>query len=154
MPTYTYQDHEELAYPPAPEGEFVFKVVSAKTSISKGAKTRGADQLDLVLECFEDDMQSSVGFARDALIFHDRCQWKVDLFLKASGYVKANDIKKGDEVTFHPEDLLGLRGRLTVKHREYEKNDGSTGIAAEVGKWHASAAFIEPDRPDEEDTPF
>lgn len=154
MPTYTYKDTEELVYTPAPEGEWIFKIVSAKSVISKGMTTKGSDQLGLVVECFQDDMETSVGFARDALIFHPKCDWKVDLFLKASGYVKANEIQKGDEVTFHPEDLLGLRGRLTVTHREYEKRDGSTGVAAEVGKWHTKSDYIEPDRPDEEDTPF
>lgn len=152
--SYTFQDSEEQQYTPAPPGTYIFKVVKAEYGLNSGSKYKGHDQIKLTFTCVENEEGEEVGMAQDTLIFADAMAWKNDLFLKASGYAQANGLKRGDDVTFDPLELYGLRGWCQVKNRKWTSNSGDEMVSAEIGKYMPSKGIVEPDRPDPTDVPF
>lgn len=152
--SYTFQDSEERNYIPAPPGTYIFRVVKAEYSINSGTKHKGSDQIKLTFECAESDGDEPIGMAQDTLIFVDKMAWKNDTFLKASGYAEANGLKRGDEVTFDPLELYGLRGWCQVVEEKWTGKDGNEMTSAKVSKYLPSRGLVDPIRPDEEDVPF
>jgi hypothetical protein len=117
MPTYTFTDHEAKVYEMVADGDYILEVVDADISISKGDATKGSEQLELKVQ-----VQGRPGATfRETLIFHESVTWKIDLFLKSTGW----GAKKGEEVELTPENVIGLRGWATVfvdTYKEKKKN--------------------------------
>ena len=62
--------------------------------------------------------------------------WKVSNIFIATGLAKPNE-----KFMANPDLLMGKTGTLELKHRKYEKNDGTEGTANEIAKFY---------KPDEE----
>lgn len=57
--------------------------------------------------------------------------WKVSNIFIATGLAKPNE-----KFMANPNLLIGKTGTLELKHRKYEKNDGTEGTANEIAKFY------------------
>lgn len=57
--------------------------------------------------------------------------WKVSNIFIATGLAKPNE-----KFMANPDLLMGQTGTLELKHRKYEKNDGTEGTANEIAKFY------------------
>lgn len=57
--------------------------------------------------------------------------WKVSNIFIATGLAKPNE-----KFMANPDLLMGKTGTLELKHRKYEKNDGTEGTANEITKFY------------------
>ena len=57
--------------------------------------------------------------------------WKVSNIFIATGLAKPNE-----KFMANPDLLMGQTGALELKHRHYEKNDGTEGTANEIAKFY------------------
>lgn len=57
--------------------------------------------------------------------------WKVSNIFIATGLAKPNE-----KFMANPDLLIGKTGTLKLKHRKYEKNDGTEGTANEIAKFY------------------
>lgn len=57
--------------------------------------------------------------------------WKVSNIFIATGLAKPNE-----KFMANPDLLMGKTGTLELKHRKYEKNDGTEGTANEIAKFY------------------
>lgn len=57
--------------------------------------------------------------------------WKVSNIFIATGLAKLNE-----KFMANPDLLMGKTGTLELKHRKYEKNDGTEGTANEIAKFY------------------
>ena len=57
--------------------------------------------------------------------------WKVSNIFIATGLAKPNE-----KFMANPDLLIGKTGTLELKHRHYEKNDGTEGTANEIAKFY------------------
>jgi hypothetical protein len=57
--------------------------------------------------------------------------WKVSNIFIATGLAKPNE-----KFMANPDLLIGKTGTLELKHRKYEKNDGTEGTANEIAKFY------------------
>ena len=57
--------------------------------------------------------------------------WKVSNIFIATGLAKPNE-----KFMANPDLLIGKIGTLELKHRKYEKNDGTEGTANEIAKFY------------------
>lgn len=103
-----------------PVGDYVARVTAVEFTISQGGKTGGSDQMELTLECEGKDRTAKV---YETLIFHPSCAWKVDTFVKSFNLlIEGRAPAKDEEINFNEHMVVGLRGWVTLKIEDYEKN--------------------------------
>lgn len=128
MPTHQFrnEDTKLTEFVLLPEGEYVLEVIAAEVGISKGAKTRTSDQIELTLKAVQAapgaTLPENAGRVWETLIFHPSTDWKVDNFVKSTNLAQ----EPGQEVEINEETVIGLRGWAKVGFDTYngkKKND-------------------------------
>lgn len=130
MPKYIFKDTHD-AFELLPKGKYWFKVVGATTGLQEGnGKTRGCDFLNLKLAIpdNEGNVRSTI---KKKLIFHEDCEWMIEDFIKATAF--GEGVEAGHEIELEPRSVVGLRGRIDVDVRSFNKNEGG-GIDPVTGK--------------------
>lgn len=159
MPKYQFQDRENKVFELLPAGDYALQVVGYEQSISKGAKTSGCEMVELTLR----DPKSGCEI-NEKLLFSEKTEWRIDAFLKSCNAAP----KKGNDVEFSEDLVLGLQGWAAVRVEEYKKQDGTIGKSNKVAIWYTDKAKLpripmapkqaEPDpfaaAPEEDDVPF
>lgn len=108
MPKYTFTDSESIGILPA--GDYIAVVESAENGISKGAKTRGSETIEL--KCRIENKGNKI---KETLTFHESTAWKIDTILKALGY----KFPKNHAVEVTLDMLVGRRGFVHVIQEKY-----------------------------------
>lgn len=120
MAKFTYQDREQKAFF-VPEADYILGVKSAVLALSKSS---GNEQIEVQLEVVHgpkltSDQKGVVVY--DYLIFGEKTDWKIDLFLKAA----KRQPKKGDELDITDEWLSKhVVGALLWAHLVVEEYQG------------------------------
>lgn len=148
MPKHKFENAK-----PIPElldaGDYVLRITDAEDGISKGAKTRGADQIELT---FREESTGKTIY--DTLIFAPSLNWKIDCFIQCFGI----DAAEGDEIEINSGDLVGLRGHVALKVETYTNAAKETKVSNKIATYYTEKSKLEPFQPDpfEEDdaTPF
>lgn len=120
MPKYTYQDRDNNIMS-VPEGDYVFGVAAAEMRLSK----QGNDMIELRLRLlgpFEDGKMAEKGpLVYDYLVFGEKSEWKIDVFLKAIQKAPS----KGAEVDITDDWLKReVTGALGWAHFSLEEYNG------------------------------
>jgi hypothetical protein len=136
MPKFQFQNREMPVFELIPDGDYEFKITGAESSISKGAATKGCDQMEMKVDCgkaiipdtlifpaYDDDgnLQTDAKVAKFL-------EAKIDCFLKSTGLAS----QSGEMVDITPEAVLGLRGWARIKTEKFKKNDGTDGLSNKV----------------------
>jgi hypothetical protein len=113
MPSFTYEERQaepELI----PAGDYIFEVIEAVDAISKGAKTAGADVIELKVK-----IDGNGKTIYEKLIFAESTMFRVDCFVQSTKIAAT----KGQQLEIIAENLIGLRGWCSVKVETYNGND-------------------------------
>lgn len=112
MPTYIFGDSDNLSFEPISEGDYPFEIESAEEAIQNGGRTSGSDILKLKVVIYQDDtFKTMLAKWTETLIFHESCFWKIDCFVKCTGYPAPD---KGEELSMPASAMTGLRGWCKV----------------------------------------
>lgn len=115
MPKHTFTNSQPI--PVILEaGDYILKVVEVVDGISKGAKTSGAEQLEIK---FEEDGTGKTVY--ETLIFHPSLAWKIDCFVQCFGI----EAKEGEDIELDAEALEGRKGWVALKietHNDKKRN--------------------------------
>lgn len=111
MPKHIFRDEENRTFELLPDGDYIVEVAKAELGISNGAKTRGSEQLELTLRSEPHGIT-----LYETLIFHESVDWKIDNFIKCMNLCAV----KGQDIELTPENILGVRGWITVGTEEYQ----------------------------------
>jgi hypothetical protein len=125
MPKTTFTDSQALVYELVPPGDYVVEVIKAEAGLSKDGKTRGCDIFDVQVAV---ENHPNCRIWDDLTFGYEKLQWKLDVFVKAMNftineqgqYDPAGRLpRKGESFDMNVEDLLGLRGWVSIGVREY-----------------------------------
>lgn len=122
-----FKDQEPIQFI-VPEGDYILCVTGFEIGISNGNKTRGSEQYEM--KCL---VEGNNSHCFDIMTDHESCDWRIDLFLKATG--EAQQLAKNEEYSFNQKaaaeqsikwiNPIGLRFHAHLTIEEYRKASDS-----------------------------
>lgn len=122
MPTFVYQDSENVVNELIPAGVYGFKVLRSDQGFVESGPNSGKEMFEMRIAIY-DDQGDQLTQIKERLVFTDNAQWRVETFLKCANWVPPK-LQKGQNVTVNAEDCVGLKGYCKVGVRTYQKSTG------------------------------
>lgn len=117
MPKTTFTDQENIIYELIPDGDYIVEVIKSEAAISNKPKTSGCDVIEVQLRV---DTHPNCRIWDDLVFGYEKLQWKIDCFLKSMNFlVDGHTPQKGEDLDITIENVIGLRGWVSIGHRDY-----------------------------------
>ena len=115
-----------------PPGKYPFTITNVEkgyTDIATAKIPANTPKAVVTLEADGGDLGKNK--VTERLYWIPSMMWKVSNIFIATGLAKPNE-----KFMANPDLLIGKTGTLELKHRKYEKNDGTEGTANEIAKFY------------------
>lgn len=115
-----------------PPGKYPFTITNVEkgyTDVATAKIPANTPKAVVTLEADGGDLGKNK--VTERLYWISSMMWKVSNIFIATGLAKPNE-----KFMANPDLLIGKTGTLELKHRKYEKNDGTEGTANEIAKFY------------------
>lgn len=133
MAEYVFQNQDNIEWELLQPGEYQFKILDVDEKISKGAKTAGCPQLDIVVAV--GDSSGIRAQWTEVITIHPKTSWKVDTLLKSVGFFDDPNQSAGQKVELNKDTLIGRRGFAKIKNETYTVNGCEERTTNRVATW-------------------
>lgn len=153
MPKVTFTDQENKA--PSEliaAGDYEVEVIKCESGLRNSGKTNGCEAFDFQVRVAK---HPGCTIWEDITFGYEPLQWKLDVVLKCLNFLfDGRPLEKGQAFDIAPEDMIGLRGWVTVKVEDYRASTGEMRKTNRVAVWRTDKPKLPRNTPAATSNPF